>query len=45
MITQNGEDGPNNILSLMPPSGYERYGVVRQNHTAGTKLRSRGSQD
>lgn len=38
MLT-NGEDGPNQILQLMPPSGYERYGVVRQNYTAGAKLR------
>ena len=45
LMLQNGEDGQP-LLQLMPPSGYERYGVVRQTQTAGAKLRSnRGASD
>jgi hypothetical protein len=38
-MLQNGEEGQP-LLQLMPPTGYERYGAIRQTQTAGTKLRS-----
>ena len=39
LMLQNGEEGQP-LLQLMPPTGYERYGAIRQAQTAGTKLRS-----
>lgn len=45
LMLTNGEEGPDAILQLNPPSGYERYGIVRQNHTAGSKVRPRGTTE